>query len=72
MAGLSNRPYRAATAEKALEGKLGSATEIQNAAALVAKGVDANSDLHASAEYRRHLAVVHAARALMTALARTA
>ncbi|OLD61855.1 MAG: hypothetical protein AUI53_03955 [Acidobacteria bacterium 13_1_40CM_2_60_7] len=70
--GLSNRPYRAAAAEKALEGKLGSATEIQNAAALVAKGVDANSDLHASAEYRRHLAVVHAARALMTALARTA
>ncbi len=67
-----NRPYRAAAAEKALEGKSGSAAEIQNAAALVAKGADANSDLHASAEYRRHLAVVHAARALMEALARTA
>ncbi len=70
--GLSNRAYRATAAEKALEGKDGSATEIQNAAALVAEGVDANSDLHASAEYRRHVAAVYAARALMAALARTA
>lgn len=69
--GLSNRAYRAPAAEKALEGKVGSAAEIHNAAALVIQGVDANSDLHASADYRRHLAVVHAARALMAALART-
>jgi len=69
--GLSNRSYRATAAEKALEGKTGSAAEIQNAAALVAQGVDANSDLHASAEFRRHLAAVHAARALKAALART-
>jgi len=70
--GLANRSYRAIAAEKALEGKAGSASEIQNAAALVPEGVDANSDLHASAEYRRHLAVVYAARALAAALARTA
>jgi len=69
--GLSNRSYRAPAAEKGLEGKAGSAAEIQNAAALVAQGVDANSDLHASAEFRRHLAAVHAARALKAALART-
>jgi len=69
--GLSNRAYRATAAEEALEGKAGSAAEIQNAAALVVKGVDANSDLHASAQFRRHLAVVHATRALMAALART-
>ena len=69
--GLSNRSYRATAAEKALEGKAGSAAEIQNAAALVAQGVDANSDLHASAEFRRHLAAVHAVRALKAALART-
>jgi carbon-monoxide dehydrogenase medium subunit len=68
--GLSNRSYRAAAAEKALEGKAGSAAEIQSAAALVTQGIDANSDLHASAEFRRHLAVVHAARALRAALAR--
>ncbi|PYT14514.1 MAG: carbon monoxide dehydrogenase [Acidobacteria bacterium] len=70
--GLANRSYRAAAAEKALEGKAGSATEIQNAASLVAERVDVNSDLHASADYRRHLAVVYAARALMAALARSA
>src|SRR5207302_8344205 len=58
--GLSNRAFRATAAEKALEGKGGSATEIQNAAALVAEGVEANSDLHASAEYRRHVATVYA------------
>jgi carbon-monoxide dehydrogenase medium subunit len=70
--GLSNRSYRATAAEKVLEGKSGSAAEIQNAAALVADGVEANSDLHASAEYRRHVATVYAARALMAALARAA
>ena len=70
--GLSNRAYRATAAEKALEGKAGSASEIQNAAARVAEGVDANSDLFASADYRRHLAVVYATRALMAALARSA
>ena len=70
--GLSNRAYRAAAAEQTLEGKVGSAAETQNAAALVSQSVDANSDLHASAEFRRHLAVVHAARALTVALARTA
>lgn len=70
--GLSNCSYRAADAERALEGKVGSAAEIQNAASLVAKGVSANSDLHASAEFRCHLAAVHATRALTAALARTA
>jgi len=70
--GLSGHSYRAADAENALMGKAGSATEIQHAAALVAQNVDANSDLHASADYRRHLAVVYAARAIAAALARTA
>jgi carbon-monoxide dehydrogenase medium subunit len=70
--GLSNKSYRAGAAESALEGTSASATEIQHAAALVAEGVEANSDLHASADYRRHLAVVYAARAIASALARTA
>ena len=70
--GLSNHAYRAASAEKALEGKPASPGDIQNAAALVTQGVDANSDLHASADYRRHLAVVHAARAIKTAISRIA
>jgi aerobic carbon-monoxide dehydrogenase medium subunit len=66
--GLSNSSYRATAAEKALEGTAGSAADIQKAAALVAQGVDANSDIHASADYRKHLASVYAARALTAAL----
>jgi len=69
--GVSNRSYRATAAEKALEGTAGSAAEIRNAAALVANNVDTNSDLFASAGYRRHVAAVYAARALTAALART-
>ncbi len=70
--GLSNRAYRASGVERAIEGKAGSASEIQNAAALAAEGVDANSDLHASADFRRHMAVVYTTRALVAALARSA
>ena len=59
-------------AEAALEGKSGSASEIESAAALVVEAVDVNSDLHASADYRRHMAIVYAARALRAALAGSA
>jgi carbon-monoxide dehydrogenase medium subunit len=68
--GLSNRAYRATASEKALEGKSASPADIQAAAVLVSQGIDANSDLHASADYRRHLTAVHAARALKTAISR--
>jgi aerobic carbon-monoxide dehydrogenase medium subunit len=70
--GLANRAFRARAAEKAVEGKSGSAAEIQAAAALVPQGVDANADLHASADYRKHLATVYAARAITATLARSA
>src|ERR1700730_10929749 len=70
--GLSNRAFRAKEAEKALEGRVGSPAEIQAVAALVGQGVDANSDLHASADYRLHLAAVYAAKALGVALGRIA
>lgn len=66
--GLSNHAYRAAAVEKALEVTDGSAAEVQHAAAQIADGIDANSDLHASAEYRKHLAVVHGGRAILVAL----
>ena len=69
--GLANKSFRATAAEKALEGKSGTDAEIQAAAALVPQGADANSDLYASADYRRHLATVYAARAIRAALART-
>jgi aerobic carbon-monoxide dehydrogenase medium subunit len=70
--GLANRAFRAREAEKALEGRNGTPAEIQAVAALVGQGVDANSDLHASADYRLHLAAVYAAKALATALGRIA
>jgi aerobic carbon-monoxide dehydrogenase medium subunit len=70
--GLSGKPYRASAVEKALEGTAGGPSDIQKASALVADGVDANSDLHASAEYRKHLARVYTMRALAVAVSRTA
>jgi carbon-monoxide dehydrogenase medium subunit len=70
--GLSNRAFRAKEAEKALEGRTGTPAEIRAAAGLVGQGIDANSDLHASADYRLHLAAVYAARALAAALGRIA
>lgn len=70
--GLANCSYRAAAAEKALQGTAGSEADIDRAAALVAEGVDANGDLHASAEYRRHVAAVYARRALAIAIGRSA
>jgi carbon-monoxide dehydrogenase medium subunit len=67
--GLSNIGYRATAAEKALEGTAGSPEDVAKAAALVSQGADANSDLHASSDYRKHLATVYAARAINAALA---
>ena len=70
--GFANKSYRATNVEKALEGTGGGPADIQKASALVAEGVDGNSDLFASAEYRAHLARVYTARALAAALSRTA
>ena len=68
--GLSGNSYRASRAERALEGRAGTPAELQAAAALVVEGVDANSDLHASAAYRTHLATIYAERAVASALSR--
>jgi len=70
--GLSGKPYRAVAVEKALKGAAGLPADFQKAAALVADGVDANSDLHASGDYRKHLARVYTMRALAIAWSRTA
>jgi len=66
--GLASKAFRATGAEAALT--LGAS--IEDAAALVTEGVDANGDAYASADYRCHLARVHAARAIRTALERAA
>jgi carbon-monoxide dehydrogenase medium subunit len=66
--GMGARAFRARNAEALLEGGADAAT----AAAVVGVGEEANSDLYASGEYRRHLAQVHAARAIAAALTRAA
>ena len=66
--GVASKAYRPQATEKALAGKQLDEQIIAAATALVCDGVDVNSDLYASDEYRRHLATVHAARALRAAV----
>jgi carbon-monoxide dehydrogenase medium subunit len=68
--GVAPSAYRASGVERALEGSAGEPEDIQRAAALAADGVQANSDLHASTDYRREMARVYTARALRQALDR--
>jgi carbon-monoxide dehydrogenase medium subunit len=65
--GLAGKAYRAKNAEKIMQ----DSGDIAKAAAAVTDGVDANSDLFASADFRRHLAQVYTARALTQALSRS-
>jgi carbon-monoxide dehydrogenase medium subunit len=66
--GLSSRAYRAVKAEDALMKGAG----VADAAALVAGGAEASSDIHASAAYRKQMAKVYAGRAISAALERAA
>jgi aerobic carbon-monoxide dehydrogenase medium subunit len=61
---------RARATEQALAGQSPSSTLFAEAAALAADGLDPQSDLHASAGYRRRVAATLTARALADALAR--
>jgi carbon-monoxide dehydrogenase medium subunit len=53
-----------------LKGKLPDSKSLSAAAAHASDGVDANTDLFASGEYRRHLAEVYTRRALEAAVGR--
>ncbi len=64
--GMGSHAFRDYAAEKLLEG----GATIAEASAAIGKGQEANSDLYASADYRRHLARVHGARAITIALSR--
>jgi carbon-monoxide dehydrogenase medium subunit len=68
--GVAAKAYRAAGAESSLRGLELSAATIATAAQKAADGVDPLSDIHASAEFRAHLARVHAKRALELAASR--
>jgi len=64
--GMASHAFRATNAEEILEG----GGTVADACAVIGEGVDANSDLYASSEYRKHLARVHAARAVTAAISR--
>ena len=65
--GLANKSFRAEAAEKVFA----ETKDPAKAAVVVAEGVDANSGIQASANYRKHLARVYTRRALAQAMART-
>ena len=68
MTGVTDRPYRGASVEKALRGQKLNAKIIEEAAAGVTDGVDVAEDLHASKKFRSHLARLYTARAIQAAM----
>jgi carbon-monoxide dehydrogenase medium subunit len=68
--GVASKAYRAAAVEAALKGKTADAQTISDASSKAADGVDPLEDLHASAEYRAHLARVYCRRAIEQAISR--
>jgi aerobic carbon-monoxide dehydrogenase medium subunit len=68
--GIAAKAYRAAGVESSLRGVELSPVTIAAAAQKAADGIDPLSDIHASAEFRAHLARVHAKRALELAASR--
>lgn len=65
--GVAPKPYRATRSEEALRGQKLTSDTIAAAASHAAEGVSPLGDIHASAEYRAHLARVNTARALRLA-----
>jgi carbon-monoxide dehydrogenase medium subunit len=68
--GVATKGYRAKAVEAELKGKRLDATLIRRAAQSAPDKVDALADLHASSEYRAHLATVYTRRAVEAALSR--
>jgi aerobic carbon-monoxide dehydrogenase medium subunit len=68
--GVGPKAYRATAVEDALQGKPVTANRLAEASSHAAVGIEVNSDLSASAEYRTHLASVYTRRALERAIER--
>lgn len=66
--GVGNRAFRALGVESRLTGKTLTSEAIRGGAAHATEGNEAFGDIHASAEYREHLATVYCARAIEAAL----
>ena len=68
--GLGSGPIRALASETELEGKALNPQNIASAAAKAAAEADADDDIYASAEYKRHMAIVLVRRAIESAMQR--
>jgi carbon-monoxide dehydrogenase medium subunit len=68
--GVGSKPFRAHATERALQGQSATAEAIAQAAAQATQGVEALEDIHASPDYRLHLARVYTKRALQQAVER--
>lgn len=68
--GIGARVTRAGQLEQALQGKVPDAATMKGAAARALEGIEVRADLTGSAEYKAHLAVVYAERAVKRAVAR--
>jgi carbon-monoxide dehydrogenase medium subunit len=68
--GVGPKAYRATAAEQALQGQPANEEAVRQAVQSVADGVDVLGDIHASPEYRAHLARVLARRAVLQAAQR--
>lgn len=68
--GVGNIAFRATATEHALRGQAATAEAMAQAAEQATQGVEAMADIHASAEYRLHLARVYTKRALQQAVER--
>ena len=70
ISGVAAKPYRATAVERALAGGALTSQTLAGAAGKAAEGIDPLGDIHASAEFRAHLAQVNTRRALELALSR--
>jgi len=68
--GLDSKPFRAKRVEDRLRGNKLESDVIDEASSQVTQGVDPLDDIHASAEFRSHLARVYTARAIQEATKR--
>jgi carbon-monoxide dehydrogenase medium subunit len=68
--GVAPKAYRATAVESALRGRTVSAASIREAASKASDGIETLNDIHASAEFRAHLAIVNTKRALELAASR--
>ena len=68
--GLDSKPFRAKRVEDRLRGNKLESDVIDEASSQVTQGVDPLDDMHASAEFRGHLARVYTARAIQEATKR--